>query len=133
MAKSSQGWFKRFLNFLFNIFWFIFGGLMLSIFCIIAGILSFLMILPIFFGIPFAYFKMIPLCFAPAGKKVVLHFGKAPVRNVFAIILGLDFWIGLFVYGAILCCTVIFIPIGLQVFKYGKYAMMPFGVEIAQI
>lgn len=130
MAKKSSG-FKRALNVVFNIFWAIFGGIGGAIFNCLMGIATFCMIIPIFFGIPFVYFKLIPLIFAPAGKSVKLHFGQAPVRNIFYWIFGgFGSAIGGFIYGAALCCTIIGIPLGLQQFKFAKYYLAPFRAEV---
>lgn len=125
--------FKAILRVLFNIFWVITGGIPLALTCISLGISTFVMIIPIFFGIPFVFFKIVPLVFAPAGKKVKLHFGKAPVRNVFYWILGGEI-AALLIYllGAVLCCTLILIPIGLQMFKFGKYFLAPFRAEVTK-
>lgn len=127
--KPSGG--KKVLNVIFNIFWAIFGGLAMAIECIISGVGSCVTIIPIFFGIPGIYFRMVGLAFAPAGKKVVLNFKAHPVRNVFYWILG-GLFNALFVYlwGALLCCTVVGIPLGLQQFKFGKYFLAPFGAKV---
>ena len=78
----------KFLRVLFNIAWVIFGGISNALCCICLGILSFCLIVPIFFGIPFVYFRAIPLVFAPAGKRVTLHYGDAAVRNTIYLIFG---------------------------------------------
>jgi len=122
---------KKFLNFLFNVAWVIFVGIELTIGFIISGILSCICIVPIFFGIPKIYFEAIPLAFAPAGKTVELHFNKGTVRNIIYLIFG-GAWkfIGLYIYGGLLCCTIIGIPLGLQLFKFAKYFIAPFGAEV---
>lgn len=127
--KPSKG--KKVLNFFFNIFWALFCGIELAIGCLFAGFLSCLLILPIFFGVPLVYWKLMALVFAPAGKRVVLNFEAHPVRNVFYYIFGGGYKIAqIYVYGALLCCTLIGIPLGLQVFKFGKYFLAPFGAEV---
>lgn len=133
MAEKKVSGFRKFLNVLFNIFWAIFGGLGMAISCIFMGIGSCLMIIPIFFGIPKIYFRMVPLAFAPAGKKVKLHFGRAPVRNIFYMIFG---GIGAsllgYLFGVVMCCTIVGIPLGLQQFKFAKYFLAPFKAEITK-
>lgn len=133
MADKPVSGFRKFLNVLFNIFWAIFGGFGMAVFCILMGVGSCIMIIPIFFGIPKVFFRMIPLAFAPAGKKVKLHFGKAPVRNVFYWIFG-GFFASLsgYLFGIILCCTIVGIPLGLQQFKFAKYFLAPFKAEVTK-
>ena len=129
--KKGPSVFRKILNVLFNIFWAIFGGIGMALSCIGNGIMTILMIIPIFFGIPMVYFRMVGLAFAPAGKTVKLNFGKAPVRNVFYWIFG-GFFGALwnYVYGALLCLTIIGIPLGLQQFKFAKYFLAPFGARV---
>lgn len=131
MSEKKVSGFRKVLNVLFNIFWVIFGGLGLAITCISMGITTFIMIIPIFFGIPKVFFRLVPLAFAPAGKSVKLHFGRAPVRNIFYWILG-GFVSALLGYliGVVMCCTIVGIPLGLQQFKFAKYFLAPFKAEI---
>ena len=123
---------KGFFNFLFNVFWVILVGIEMSIIYIIYGIINCILIIPLFFGVPKIYFKIVGLVFAPAGKGVELHFGEAPVRNVFWIIFEGTSLLIPFIYGGILCCTIIGIPLGLQLFKIGKYFLAPFGAEVVK-
>ena len=129
--KKGPSVFRKILNVLFNIFWAIFGGLGMALSCIGNGIMTCLMIIPIFFGIPLVHFRMVGLAFAPAGKSVKLNFSKAPVRNVFYWIFG-GFASALwnYVYGALLCLTIIGILLGLQQFKFAKYFLAPFGARV---
>lgn len=133
MADKPVSGFKKFCNVLFNIFWAIFGGLGMAIYCISMGVITCIMIIPLFFGIPKIFFKMVPLAFAPAGKKVKLHFGKAPVRNIFYWILG-GFSASLlgYLFGVLMCCTIVGIPLGLQQFKFAKYFLAPFKAEVTK-
>lgn len=128
--KPSVG--KKALQVIFNIFWAIFGGLGMAINCLFSGIGTCIMIIPIFFGIPGIYFRMMGLAFAPAGKKVVLNFSAHPVKNVFYWIIGGGLFqaAATYLWGALLCCTVIGIPLGLQQFKFAKYFLAPFGAKI---
>lgn len=133
MAEKKVSGFKKVLNVLFNIFWAIFGGLGMAISCILMGIGSCLMIIPIFFGVPKIYFRMVPLAFAPAGKKVKLHFGKAPVRNIFYMIFGgIGASLAGYLFGVLMCCTIVGIPLGLQQFKFAKYFLAPFKAEVVK-
>ena len=54
--------------------------------------------------------------------------------NVLWIIFGGLFWsLGLYLLGAIMCITIIGIPIGLQLFKMGSFVLLPFGREVADV
>lgn len=122
---------KKFFRFLFNIFWVIFVGLSNAISCLILGVATCVLIVPIFFGIPKVYFKAIPLMFAPAGRKVQINFGKAFIRNLLCLIFGglIQFILNI-ALAVVLCCTIVFIPLGIQEFKIAKYWLAPFKAEI---
>lgn len=130
---ANRKGFPKFLEVLFNIVWVIFIGFIGAIICILNGILSCACIIPIFFGIPLCWFKAVPLVFAPGGKEVVTHFDRAPIRNAFNIVFGgLWTFLAYYIFGIILCITIIFIPIGKQCFKLGKYLFLPFGAEVTK-
>ena len=125
---------KKLFNFIFNVLWFIFGGLINAIYCLIQGIVTTCLIIPIFFGIPLVYFRALPLCFAPAGKKVETNFGSAAIRNVLYLIFGGLFTIvGNYLYACLLCATIIGIPLGLQQLKFAKFFVAPFGAKVTPI
>ncbi len=53
------------------------------------------------------------------------------IGNIFWIIFGgLITAIMYFIAGLLLCITIIGIPFGIQLFKFGNYALWPFGREI---
>ena len=122
---------KKFLNFLLNFFWILLIGLVGSISCILGGVLLCVTLIGIPAGI--VTFKLIPLVFAPFGKSVVLNFDKHPVLNVlWFIFIGLGCFISYLVLGAVLCVSLIGIPLGLQIFKISKYFIAPFGAKIVK-
>ena len=131
MSNENPSGFRKFLNFLFNVCWVIFAGIELAFSFIVEGITNILMIIPIFFGIPWVYFNMVPLVFAPAGKTVKLNYLSHPIKNTFYLLFG-GFVNVIFCYslGALLCVTLIGIPLGLQIFKIGKYTIAPFGANV---
>lgn len=130
---ANRKGFPKFLEVLFNLIWVIFIGLESAICCICAGIATCICIIPIFFGIPRVWFKAVPLVFAPGGKVVKTHFDSAPVRNSLNIIFGgLIAFLLYYIVGAVLCVTIIFIPLGKQCFKMGKYLFLPFGAEVTK-
>lgn len=122
---------RKILNFIFNFFWAIFGGIARAISCFFSDLASAIRIIPIFFGVPMVYWRLRGLAFAPAGKKVVLNFSAHPVKNIFYYIFGgVAAIIGNYLYGALLCCTIIGIPLGLQHFKFAYYFLAPFGARV---
>jgi len=121
----------KFLRFLFNVCWVIFGGLINAIIYFCLGVVSCILIVPLIFGIPLIYFRMIPLVFAPAGKKVVLNFGAAPLRNIiYLIFFGFANVCANFALAVIFCATIIGIPLGIQQFKFAVYSIAPFGAKV---
>ena len=41
--------------------------------------------------------------------------------------------IAAFIEGILLCCTIIFIPVGLQMFKIGKFFFWPIGKQVVAV
>ena len=119
------------MRILANIFWIIFGGLLLSLLWFISGILLCVTILGIPFGIQ--CFKFSVLMLAPFGKEIRYSSKiSSLLLNVLWILLfGWELAITSTVIGLIWCITIIGIPIGLQCFKFAQLAFMPFGAEIA--
>ena len=84
----------------------------------------------------FQYFFMViqsGLSFFPFGKEV--HYGGGAgslLLNILWLLLsGLPLAIESAILGAVLCCTIIGIPFGLQHFKIAKLALMPFGAYVS--
>jgi uncharacterized membrane protein YccF (DUF307 family) len=121
------------VNTIGNILWLIFVGIWLAITFVIAGILMFILIITIPFGIQ--AFKLAGFALWPFGRHVVyteriaspLHI----IGNVLWIILGgLGLAIQCLIGGAILCVTIIGIPFGIQAFKMIPIVLMPFGADV---
>ncbi len=113
-----------------NLLWFICGGLLSGLGWLAAGVLWCITIV----GIPVGLqcFKFASLSFFPFGKEVRYGGGAGSLllNIIWLCVSGLPLAIGSAVMGAILCCTVIGIPFGLQHFKIAKLALMPFGSEV---
>lgn len=122
---------KKFFTILFNIIWIILFGIASAISCVAGGIMLCITLIGIPAGI--VTFKFIPLVFSPFGKTVILNFDKHPVLNVlWFIFIGLGSLISYVLLGALLCATLIGIPLGLQMFKLAKYVIAPFGAKIVK-
>ncbi len=118
------------MSILGNILWFVFGGAISGLSWCLAGVLWCISIV----GIPVGLqcFKIAGLTFFPFGREVIYGGGAGSLLlNVFWIILsGLPLALEHLVFGAILCVTIVGIPVGLQQFKLAKLALMPFGAAV---
>ena len=114
-----------------NIIWWIFGGLETAIGYMTAGLVLCLTIVGIPFG--FQLFKIAAVMVFPFGSKVSDSQGGlgSTLLNILWFILG-GIWIALvhFLFGILLCITIIGIPFGKQHFKFAGIALHPFGREI---
>lgn len=113
-----------------NLLWFIFGGFIMGMSWLIAGIVWCITIV----GIPIGLqcFKFASLSFFPFGKEVVYGGGAGSVLlNILWIIFsGLPLALEAVVIGVIFSITIVGIPFGLQCFKIAKLALMPFGSSV---
>ena len=116
-----------------NIIWLLFGGIIIAIEYFIS---SFLLIITIV-GIPFGVqtMKLGLLALWPFGAETRQGDRSSGclyiLMNILWILLG-GIWIALshFVFGLILCITIIGIPFGMQHFKLAGIALTPFGRDI---
>ena len=121
------------MNFLRNLIWLIFGGLMAALGYFLGGIVLCITVI----GVPWGLqcFKLAGLVLWPFGKKVISDSGNMGCLNIFFNIIWILFG-GLYtalvhiVMGAILCLTIIGIPWGKQHFKLVEISLMPFGKKI---
>ena len=121
------------MNFLGNIIWLVFGGLMAAFGYFIGGIVLCIT----FIGLPWGVqcFKLAGFVLWPFGKKVVSDSDNMGCLNIFFNLVwilcgGLYTAIVHIVMGAILCLTIIGIPWGRQHFKLVEISLMPFGKRI---
>jgi uncharacterized membrane protein YccF (DUF307 family) len=121
------------MNFLGNLIWLIFGGLIIAIEYFIGSIILMITIVGIPFGIQ--TLKMASLSLWPFGRDTVVHPSASGCLNILMNIIWLlcgGIWIAIThaVFGLILCITIIGIPFGLQHFKLTAIALSPFGRDI---
>ncbi len=113
-----------------NVLWFFTGGLVLGISWFLAGLLWCITIV----GIPWGLqcFKFAKLIFVPFGKEIVYGggLGSLALNIVWLLISGLPLALEALLVGAVLCVTIVGIPLGLQCFKFAKLALMPFGSRV---
>lgn len=117
------------MNLILNIIWLCFGGFILAIEWLIAGIFSIIFIITL----PFTSgcFEMASSCLAPFGKEVVekgdLGHSPRPISAFFWIILfGIWLAISHILAGIAMCMTIIGIPLGIQNFKLAQVAFNPY-------
>ena len=123
------------MRFLLNVIWLVFSGIWMAIGYALAGILAFVLVVTIPFGI--ASFRMANYALWPFGRTVV----RRPGAGV-ASVLGNVLWVVLFgwwlalghvITGFLLCITVIGLPLGVANFKMIPIALLPLGREIVRI
>ena len=120
---------KKFFVGTFKFLWAVIYGLIASTISIVFGIV----LCATLIGIPFGVrcFKMVPLLFKPCGKKVKTNFKSHKFLNcVWLIPFGLIFGLLYFVVGLVCIVSIIFIPVGLQLWKIMKFYFAPFGATI---
>jgi uncharacterized membrane protein YccF (DUF307 family) len=120
---------------LLNVVWLIFGGLVLVLGYVVAGIVCCLLIVTIPFGI--ASFRIASYALWPFGRAVTeaRTAGVASLVGnlIWLVLAGLWLTIGHFVAGVLLCATVIGIPLGLAHFKLMPISLMPLGKQIVPV
>ena len=124
------------MSFIGNLLWIIFGGFLIAIEYLVAGIVSCVTIIGIPLGIQ--SFKLAGASLVPFGKEVKPNrnagSGLSTLLNVIWILVG-GIWITLthLVLGIVLCATIIGIPFGLQHFKLMRLSFTPFGYTFGDV
>lgn len=124
------------MNFIGNIIWLVFGGIIIAIEYFIGSIILMITIVGIPFGIQ--TLKMGALALWPFGRDTRVHARASGclyiLMNVIWLLCG-GLWIALShaIFGLLLCITIIGIPFGMQHFKLTAIALNPFGRDIVSI
>jgi uncharacterized membrane protein YccF (DUF307 family) len=115
-----------------NIIWFVLCGWWMAIAYVLAGIVAFILIITIPFGI--AAFRIAGYALWPFGRSVVVRrdAGIASVIGniIWIILFGWGLAIGHLTAGIVMCVTIIGIPLGLANFKLIPISLVPLGVQI---
>jgi len=123
------------MRFLLNVIWLVFAGIWMAICYALAGIIAFVLVVTIPFGI--ASFRMANYALWPFGRTVVRRSnagGASALGNVLWFLLfGLLLALGHAITGILLCITVIGIPLSVANFKMIPIALFPRGREIVRI
>ncbi len=118
-----------------NIIWLVLCGFWMAIAYALAGLVCFLLIITIPFGI--AAFRIAGYVLWPFGQTIEPKHSAgvgSVIGNLLWIIL-FGWWlaIGHLVTGAALCITIIGIPLGLANFKIIPISLVPLGVRIVPV
>lgn len=120
------------MRLLLNIVWLIFGGIVMVLGYLLAGVICCVLIVTIPFGI--AAFRIASYALWPFGRTVVDRpdAGVASVIGniIWVIFAGIWIAIGHLTFGVTLCITIIGIPLGLAHFKLIPVSLMPLGKQI---
>jgi uncharacterized membrane protein YccF (DUF307 family) len=123
------------VRFLLNVIWLVFAGLWMAICYALAGIVAFVFVVTIPFGI--ASFRMANYALWPFGRTVVRRSdaGAASVLGnvLWVVLFGLWLAVGHAVTGILLCITIVGLPLGAASFKMIPIALLPLGREIVRI
>jgi uncharacterized membrane protein YccF (DUF307 family) len=115
-----------------NLLWFAFSGLWLAIAYAFAGVVMCALVVTIPFGI--ASFRLAAYVVWPFGRTVVRKPGAGAASTIgnaiWFVLVGIWMAIAHLVLGALLCLTVIGIPLGIGNFKLAAVAIAPLGKEI---
>jgi uncharacterized membrane protein YccF (DUF307 family) len=120
------------MRLILNVIWLVLCGWWMAIAYALAGIICFILIITIPFGI--AAWRIAGYVLWPFGRSVVPRhdFGAgAMIGNVLWILL-IGWWLALghLTSGIMLCLTIIGIPLGLANFKMIPISLLPLGVQI---
>jgi uncharacterized membrane protein YccF (DUF307 family) len=120
------------LRTILNVIWLVLEGIWMAIAYALAGLLAFVLIITIPFGI--AAFRIAGYVLWPFGRTIE----RRPDAGV-ASLIGNIIWVILFgwwlalghlIAGVLLCLTIIGIPLGLASFKIIPITLAPLGVRI---
>jgi uncharacterized membrane protein YccF (DUF307 family) len=115
-----------------NLLWLVLSGIWFFIAYAMAGIVMCVLIITIPFGI--ASFRLAAFVLWPFGRTVVRRPTAGAVSTIgnilWFVLIGLWMAIAHLISGALLCLTIIGIPLGIGNFKLAAVAIAPLGKEI---
>jgi uncharacterized membrane protein YccF (DUF307 family) len=120
------------MRLILNLIWLILCGWWIAILYFLAGIIAFILIITIPFGI--AAWRIANYALWPFGRSIVRRpragIGSLIGNIIWVILLGWELALGHLISGTLLCLTIIGIPLGLANFKLIPISLLPLGVEI---
>jgi uncharacterized membrane protein YccF (DUF307 family) len=130
--RHTKGLVSHVLNAILNVVWLVLEGIWMAIAYVLAGIVCFVFIITIPFGI--AAFRIAGYVLWPFGRRIERRpdAGAASmIGNVLWVIL-FGWWLALghLIAGVVLCVTIIGISLGIANFKIIPVTLVPLGVRI---
>jgi uncharacterized membrane protein YccF (DUF307 family) len=120
------------MRLILNLIWLILCGWWMAILYMLAGIICFILIITIPFGI--AAFRIASYALWPFGRSIVRRpragLGSLIGNIIWIVLLGWELALGHLISGITLCLTIIGIPLGLANFKLIPISLLPLGIEI---
>ena len=120
------------MRLILNLIWLILCGWWMAILYFLAGIIAFILIITIPFGI--AAWRIASYALWPFGRSIVRRpragIGSLIGNIIWVILLGWELALGHLISGILLCLTIIGIPLGLANFKLIPISLLPLGVQI---
>lgn len=121
------------MKFLGNVLWLLSGGILISLYYFIVGLLFCITIIGIPFGLQLI--KMAGFALWPFGHEVVSDTNDGGCLSIIMNIIwilagGIEIAMLHISLGILFCITIIGIPFGIQHFKMSLLALVPFGKRI---
>ncbi len=120
------------MRLILNLIWLILCGWWMAILYLLAGVVCFLLIVTIPFGI--AALRIASYVIWPFGRSIEIRrdagLGSLVGNIIWIILIGWWLAIGHLTSGIMLCLTIIGIPLGLANFKLVPISLLPLGVRI---
>ena len=121
------------MKFIGNLLWLVLGGLLISLYYVVVGLLFCLTVIGIPFGIQLIKIGVFALL--PFGSEIQPDTNDGGclsiIMNVIWILVGgIEITMLHLSFGLFCCITIVGIPFGLQHFKMALLSLMPFGKKI---
>jgi uncharacterized membrane protein YccF (DUF307 family) len=120
------------MRLILNVIWLVLCGWWMAIIYALAGIVCFILIITIPFGI--AAWRISGYVLWPFGRSIQMRreagVGSLIGNIIWIILVGWELAIGHLTAGILLCLTIIGIPLGLANFKLIPISLLPLGVRI---
>ena len=122
------------MRLILNVIWLVLCGWWMAIFYALAGIVCFILIITIPFGI--AAWRISGYVLWPFGRSIQMRreagIGSLIGNIIWIILVGWELALGHLTAGILLCLTIIGIPLGLANFKLIPISLLPLGVRIVR-
>jgi uncharacterized membrane protein YccF (DUF307 family) len=122
------------MRLILNVIWLVLCGWWMAIFYALAGIVCFILIITIPFGI--AAWRISGYVLWPFGRSIQMRreagIGSFIGNVIWIILVGWELALGHLTAGILLCLTIIGIPLGLANFKLIPISLLPLGVRIVR-